>query len=399
MTTALDQLDPQQVFTVSQLNSEARGLIEDNFQQIWLVGEISNLSKPHSGHMYFSLKDAHAQIRCALFRQSRVRLNFEPDNGQQVLVRARVSLYEARGDFQCIVSQMQLAGDGALQIAFEKLKAKLAMEGLFDEDVKQDLPELPQCIGVVTSPTGAAVRDIIKVLKRRFPSIPVIIYPTQVQGDTAAAHIAEAIHVANARQECDVLIVARGGGSLEDLWSFNEEVVARAIFASDIPIVSGVGHEVDFTIADFVADARAATPSAAAELVSPDINEWKQYLSDLQRALHNSINDQINDYKNTLNHLLKRLRHPGEKIAVYKQRLANLQQRMTIAMQHTIKHKQQRLAQFAQTLNALSPLNTLQRGYAIILKDKQIINDAKQVSKGDKITARLGNGEIKAVVD
>ena len=257
--------EPQEIYTVSQLNAEARYLMEDNFESISLIGEVSNFARPSSGHCYFSLKDNNAQVRCAFFCHSQRGLTFKPESGQQVLVQAKVSVYEARGDYQLIVSQMQLAGEGALQVAFEKLKQKLAAEGLFDEENKLEVPEIPTCVGVITSPTGAAIRDILRVLHRRFPAVPVIIYPSAVQGNQAKEHLVSAIQKANARKECDVLILARGGGSLEDLWPFNEEIVARAIVDCDIPMVTGVGHEVDFTIADFVADQRCATPSAAAE--------------------------------------------------------------------------------------------------------------------------------------
>ncbi|NNG14391.1 MAG: exodeoxyribonuclease VII large subunit, partial [Gammaproteobacteria bacterium] len=275
----------RQVFSVSELSGAARELLEDNFPLIWVEGEISNLAQPASGHIYFSLKDPSAQLRCAMFRMKRRLLDFDPENGQQVLVRAKVSLYEARGDFQLIIEHMEEAGDGALRREYEAMKRRLRNEGLFEAAHKQAIPELPKQIGVLTSPTGAAIRDILSVLKRRFPSIPILIYPVPVQGQGATKKIAQAIELANIRRECDVLLLSRGGGSLEDLWAFNEELLAHAIFKSEIPIVSAVGHEVDFTIADFVADVRAATPSAAAELLSPDRQEWLARLNSLQRRL------------------------------------------------------------------------------------------------------------------
>ena len=259
-----EDLQPERtVYSVSELNQTIRGLLESEFPLIWVEGEISNLAQPSSGHMYFSLKDESAQVRCAMFRGRNQFLRFTPENGQKVVIRARVSLYEARGEFQLIAEHMEDAGAGALQRAFEELKARLAAEGLFDESLKQDIPELPTRIGVITSPTGAAIRDVLSVLQRRFPAIPVLVYPVPVQGDGAAEKIVATLQLASKRKDCDVLLLVRGGGSLEDLWSFNEEIVARAIVASEIPVVCGVGHEVDFTIADFAADVRAPTPSAA----------------------------------------------------------------------------------------------------------------------------------------
>ena len=268
--------EERDIYTVSDLNARARVILEECFKTIWVSGEISNLAKPNSGHLYFSLKDERAQVRCAFFRNSQRGLRFTPENGQHVLVQAQVSFYAARGDFQLIVSQMEMAGAGALQVAFEQLKQRLHKEGLFSQAHKKKLPLFPKCLGIITSPTGAAIRDILKVLQRRFSSIPIIIYPTLVQGDKAADQISMAIQRATQRKECDVLILARGGGSLEDLWPFNEEKVARAMFHCPIPIVTGIGHEIDVTIADFVADQRASTPSAAAEMVSPNQQEQMQ---------------------------------------------------------------------------------------------------------------------------
>ena len=264
----------REVYTVSSLNREARRVIEDRLGVVWVEGEISGLARPSSGHLYWRMKDESAQIRCAMFRQRNRMLNFRPDDGQHVLARGRVSIYEPRGEYQLVVEYLEEVGEGLLRRRFEELKRKLAAEGLFDAQRKLEKPELPRRIGVVTSPSGAAVRDIVTVLARRFPAIPVLIYPTAVQGAGAAAEIASALELADRRSECDLLILARGGGSLEDLWSFNEEVVARAMAAVSIPIISGVGHEIDFTIADFVADIRAPTPSGAAELAVPDQTQW-----------------------------------------------------------------------------------------------------------------------------
>ena len=273
-TVVTRQNTAQAIYSVSQLNQEARTLLEEAFPMVWIEGEISNFTRPASGHWYFTLKDAKAQVRCAMFALRNRWVNFKPDNGLQVLARARISLYEGRGDFQLLIEQLEQAGDGVLQRAFEALKLRLASEGLFDTHIKPTVPNFPHCIGIITSPTGAAIRDVLSVLKRRFPAIPIIIYPTAVQGKEAAAQICAAIAKANQQALCNVILLVRGGGSLEDLWSFNEETVARAICKSLIPIVAGIGHEIDVTIADFAASQRAPTPSAAAEMVSPDCNEW-----------------------------------------------------------------------------------------------------------------------------
>ncbi|MCU7921893.1 MAG: exodeoxyribonuclease VII large subunit, partial [Candidatus Thiodiazotropha sp. (ex Dulcina madagascariensis)] len=285
MNTSTLQASQREIYSVSRLVRETRAILEGSFPLIWVSGELSNLAQPASGHIYFSLKDEAAQVRCAMFRMKRQLLRFRPENGQQVTIRARVSLYEARGEFQLIVEQMEPAGEGALRLAFEQLKHKLATEGLFDSETKKPLPSPPNQLGIITSPTGAAVRDLLTVLRRRFPALPVIIYPVQVQGEDAPRQIIRMLQLANQRQECDLLILSRGGGSLEDLQAFNDEGLARAIHASQIPLVTGIGHEIDFTIADFVADRRAPTPSAAAELVSPDQQEWYQRVTQLARRL------------------------------------------------------------------------------------------------------------------
>jgi len=389
-----NQTESIDIFSVSQLNSLAREILEQAIPLIWVSGEISNLARPSSGHLYFSLKDEKAQVRCALFRNSFRRISCEPENGMQVLVQARVSLYEGRGEFQLIIEHMEEAGDGKLQREFEKLKAQLQKEGLFALEHKKSLPTLPSCIGVVTSSTGAAVRDILSVLARRCPSIPVIIYPTQVQGADATPQIVRAIEKANARAECDVLIVARGGGSLEDLWCFNEEVVARAIYASDIPVVSGVGHEVDVTIADFVADQRAPTPTAAAELVSPDREQWLHKLSQLQTRLIQRMSSQLIHAKKDLMHLQKRLKDPSQYMREQAQRVDNLEHRLTTSMQYTLTKKQQSLANVARALDAISPLNTLHRGFSIAQKGDEILKNSKQVNIGDDIQIRLRQGKL-----
>ena len=300
--------------TVTQLNRATSQLLAEHFYSVLVEGEISNLSMPASGHIYFSLKDANAQVRCAMFRTRQSRLMFKPENGKQVIIKAQVSLYEPRGDYQLIVDDIEEAGDGALRRAFDALKLKLSEQGLFDASHKQSLPKLPGAIGVITSPTGAAIRDILTVLKRRFAAIPVIVYPVAVQGDNAKHEIAQAIVTANQDRQCDVIILGRGGGSLEDLWAFNEELVARAIFASKIPIISAVGHETDFTIADFVADLRAATPSVAAEHACPDQQHWLAQFVSLEIRLQQQLQHKLNQKQQTLDWLNQRLQQqsPGQ---------------------------------------------------------------------------------------
>lgn len=433
-----------EIYSVSALNRLAKVILEETFSLVWVEGEISNLACPSSGHMYFTLKDAQAQVRCALFRQRNRGLNFALENGSHVRVQARVSLYEGRGEYQLIVENIEEVGDGALQRAFEALKKKLLSEGLFESAHKKPLPKCPACIGVVTSPTGAAIRDIISVLKRRFPSIPVIIYPTAVQGTEAATQIVKAISIANARAECDVIIVGRGGGSLEDLWSFNEEIVARAIYASAIPIVSAVGHEVDITIADFVADHRAATPTAAAELVSPDRDEWQHKVDQYFARLKQNLRTFLNQTTMNLMHLRKRLKHPGQTVRERSQHCDHLEQRLRSLWQsifhrssntlnqlsarlqqqnpshrlkaeqilcqtlyerlrtatlHLSQNKRQLLENTSRALNAISPLNTLSRGYAIASHKEHILKSTAGLKQGDNIHIRLADGQLDCTVE
>lgn len=387
-----------EIYTIARLNQDVRLLIESGIGSVWIEAELSNFSIPSSGHWYFSLKDSRAQVRCAMFKGANNKLNFKPKDGDSLLVRAKVSLYEPRGDFQLIVEHMELAGSGALQIAFEKLKAKLAAEGLFDEEHKKEFPELPSCIGVVTSSTGAAIHDILTVLKRRFAAIPVIIYPSMVQGEGAAATIATAIKTANERKECDVLIVARGGGSLEDLWCFNEEIVARAIFTSKLPIVTGIGHEVDVTIADFVADYRAPTPSAAAEFISPNIEEYFDLLINLKQRLIHFIKNTFRYYAQHIHHLSKRLQHPGRKLQQQAQQLDYLQKILIKTMLSRLTQNQQRLAGTARALDAYSPLATLSRGFSITEKNGKVIRNSLELKIADEISTRLHKGNIISVV-
>lgn len=430
------------ILSVKDLNQMVKDLLSDAIGQIWLVGEISNFSRPSSGHWYFTLKDDAAQVRCAMFRNSNFRTGFTPQNGQQVLVRAMVTLYEARGEYQLVIDKMQPAGAGLLQQKFEQLKQKLSDEGLFDPIYKKSLPENIRTVGIITSATGAALHDICQILKRRDPSLQVIIYPTQVQGTEAAGQIAKMIQIANARQESDVLIVGRGGGSLEDLWSFNEEVVARAIFASQLPIVSAVGHEIDFTIADFVADVRAATPSAAAELVSHDNKEQirriqiqEQHLSmamdyylTRQREILNKwfhrlqaehpqakLSQQLNRlityrhalYENIQQHLLKLTNQynrldrkllsvsPEYHITFYGQTLYQKQQQLINMIKQKLAISQHQFVLQTSQLNNLSPLATLERGYSITTNQHDVvICNSQQVKVGECITTRLKEGML-----
>ena len=440
--------DARQVFTVSSLNREARILIEEGLGTIWVEGEVSNLSRPSSGHLYWGLKDANAQIRCAMFRQHNRALDFSLANGQQIVVRARVTLYESRGEFQLVVDYVEEAGVGLLRRRFEELKRKLAAEGLFDATRKRQPPRLPSRIGVVTSPSGAALRDVLIALRRRFPAISVLIYPTSVQGEGSADEIARTLHLASRRADCDLLILTRGGGSLEDLWAFNEEVVARAIVAVAIPVIVGVGHETDFTIADFVADLRAPTPSQAAELAVPNQGEWLTHLARLERQLgqaarrHLAVDGRRID---ALTHRLQRC-HPGVAVRELGQRLDELEARLTRSLERLLaaakmrlarigaavaaaspKHrltgarqrwrwadealgravtkaielKKQQLVLAERTLASLSPLATLERGYAIVARqdDRSIVTDSASVAAGTAVSIRLARGELAATVD
>lgn len=435
------------IITVTQLNRETSQLLAEHFLSVLVEGELSNLSTPSSGHLYFSLKDANAQVRCAMFRTQQRRLAFKPENGKQVIVKAQVSLYEPRGDYQLIVEHIEESGDGALRRAFDALKLKLSEQGLFDAAHKQSLPILPRAIGVITSPSGAAIRDILTVLQRRFAAIPVIVYPVAVQGDNAKHEIAKAIATANQHNECDVIILGRGGGSLEDLWAFNEELVARAIYESHIPVISAVGHETDFTIADFVADLRAATPSAAAEHASPDQQQWLSRFIYLESRLHQQLQRKLNQKQQTLDWLSQRLQqqHPGQKLAGNARRMNELEVRLKLAMRTRLRHmtslvgaktaelwqhnpavtisshKQrqdylskrliaatahkleqlnQRLLNSSQTLHAVSPLATLNRGYAMAINPStgEIIRSSEQLKLGDMVETRLAQGRFTSQI-
>jgi exodeoxyribonuclease VII large subunit len=347
----------RRVYSISQLNAEVRLLLERAVPVIWVEGELSNLSQPSSGHWYFSLKDRHAQIRCAMFRQRNAGTGFAPRAGQRVLARGRISLYEPRGDYQLIVEHLEEAGIGALRREFEKLKAKLAAEGLFAQEHKRALPPFPRRIGIITSPSGAAVRDILHVLTRRFAAAAVIVYPAPVQGAAAAPGIVAALQLASRRAECDVLILARGGGSLEDLWAFNDERVARAVRACAIPVVTGIGHEIDFTIADFAADSRAATPSAAAECVVPDRQTLIAAQNRLIHRLHAALRRELRGAAQRLDTVLQRLAlaHPGVRLSQQQQRLDELEQRIRQALRSELHSKRGVLGEVLARLVRHSP--------------------------------------------
>jgi exodeoxyribonuclease VII large subunit len=343
------------VIGVAELNRLAKELIEHNLPLLWVAGEISNFMRAASGHCYFSLKDAQAQVRCVMFRHKAQLHDWKPENGMQVEVRATPSFYEARGEFQLNVEAMRRAGLGALYAAFEKLKAGLQAQGLFDAAAKQPLPRFPRAIGVITSPQAAALRDVLSTLKRRMPSIPVVIYPTPVQGEGAGAKIAAAIATADARAECDVLILCRGGGSIEDLWAFNEEVVARAIYDCALPVVSGVGHETDFTIADFVADVRAPTPTAAAQMASPDRDDLRQDARHLYQRLRRVMERAIERRMQHVDGLARRLQHPGERVANQLREVGHLASRLRGAWAHAVAEKQWLLRDLGQRVRAQRP--------------------------------------------
>ena len=430
------------IYSVSQLNQSVRLMLENQLGAVWLTGEISNFSQPVSGHWYLSLKDENAQVRCAMFRMKNLRVSFRPTNGMQVLVRANVSLYEPRGDYQLIIESMHLAGEGLLMQQFEALKMKLAAEGLFAQHLKKNLPHFSKAVGIITSKTGAALQDILHILQRRDPSLKIIIYPTAVQGKDAATDIAQMIELANQRQEVDVLIVGRGGGSLEDLWCFNEEMVARAIFHSHLPVISAVGHETDVTIADFVADVRAPTPSAAAELVSRNQTELLQQLQYRRQRLEIALDRLFAEKLQKLRHLSLRLhnQHPQAQLRIqqqlitqlshrlqqslrhrwqkkaenltalsmrlyknplplrlqqYEQQLAQLKVRLNSHMNLTLSLQQKELAHLCGKLDSLSPLKVLARGYSITQNQQNFtIRSIKDVNVGEQIKTRLTDGNI-----
>ncbi len=390
------------IFTVRAINTYIRQIFEAdlNLQDVWLEGEISNWKQAASGHIYFTLKDSGASIGCVIWRSQAERLLYMPQReGEAVVAHGRISVYEVAGAYQFYVDNLEPAGQGALYAQFERIKARLDAEGLFDADLKQALPQFPRQIGVVTSPDAAALRDILNVLRRRYPLAEVIISPTQVQGETAPSQIIAAL-TSIIQQQVDVIILSRGGGSLEDLWAFNDESLARAIAACPIPLVSGIGHEVDFTIADFVADVRAPTPSAAAELVSPDSFELKQTLAYYQTNLTDYTQQIMSKVKTNLHHLswtLKRL-SPQAKIDNYRQQIDHLSEQTHRSLQHYLSLKQQRVETLEAQLEALNPYSTLNRGYAIVQKGDQVVARSSDVTPGDRITIKVSDGEFDATV-
>lgn len=441
--TAQNDTTARDIYSVTRLNREVRAVLEGSFPMIWIQGEISNLARPGSGHLYFSLKDPNSQVRCAMFKGRNRLLRFDPDNGVEIIARAAISLYEGRGEFQLIIEQMEPAGEGALQRAYEELKQRLNGEGLFDESHKQGLPPFPRSIGIITSPTGAAVRDILNILRRRYPLAGVVIYPAQVQGEGSVGTILQAISLAQQRAETDVLILSRGGGSLEDLWSFNDERLARAIHQCSLPVITGIGHEIDFTIADFVADKRAPTPSAAAELVVPDSNKLSdhlhvtgnklltlirnrlestgRHLQQLQKRLPDpvrrlqNISQRIDDISLHIQHQIRAVfsdnqsvlmkisarlneHNPLQKVRISRERSLNLGNRLRGGILNLLKEKHGILEHQARTLHTVSPLATLERGYAIVTHNDTIVRNAREVKQGELIRSRLSKGNIYSKV-
>jgi exodeoxyribonuclease VII large subunit len=431
------------VLTVSELNRMARRALESQLPLLWVEGEVSNFMRAASGHWYFSLKDAAAQVRCVMFRGRNQFADFTPANGDHVEIRALPSLYEARGEFQLGAEAIRRAGAGRLYEAFLKLKARLEAEGLFDPAKKRALPHFPRCLGIVTSPQAAALHDVLTALARRMPGLPVILYPTPVQGAGASTQIAAAIRTAGARAECDVLLVCRGGGSLEDLWAFNDEAVARAIAASPMPVVSGVGHETDFTLADFAADLRAPTPTAAAELASPARQDLLQRIGQLARQLQHQLGRRQHNEMQRLDYLARRLIHPaeqlrrraselgqlaqrlrqtsGSRLTSEHLRIARLSQRLVTPI-HVIGREQQRLdalnvhlrralqggfgqrrlnlARFSSSLAHLNPEGVLARGYSIVQhEDGRVVQDAAALKAGEQIGIRFHRGQARAKVE
>lgn len=436
----------RRIYTVSRLNQEVQSTLESGFGMLWLQGELSNFSKPASGHFYFSLKDSQAQIRCAMFKGRNRYVDFEPQSGDEVLVRGKLGLYAARGDFQLIVEHMEPAGSGKLQMQYEATKKKLDEAGWFDQSAKQALPAMPQRIGVVTSATGAAVQDVLKVLARRCPQAQIIVYPTLVQGSQAAPKIVEAIQTADRRNEVDVLLLVRGGGSLEDLWAFNEEIVAKAVYECSLPLVCGVGHEVDVTICDFVADLRAPTPSAAAEMATPDGEIMIQRVQSVRVALGRILNAQLSSNRSKLDSLDERLqmRHPrrlledrgqridelesrlqqtmqlitrakqlklqnlfgrlhshspSQQLSKHKAALGNIELRMNSAIEKQLTTSRNRWALAARALDTVSPLATLDRGFAVVKHQNKVVSNATDLAPGDQITTQVARGLIHSKVE
>ena len=432
----------REILSISELNKTVKGLLETEFSFIYVEGEISNFSRPSSGHWYFTLKDEKAQIRCAMFKNQNRSVPFEPKNGQQVVLYGKVTLYEGRGDFQIITSSLELSGDGELRRSFERLKASLQKEGFFDQQKKKAIPKFPKKIAVITSPSGAAIKDIFSVVYRRFPALGMTLIPTQVQGEEAVPQIVSAIKTANKQNPSyDLILLSRGGGSLEDLWAFNTEPVAKAIFSSSIPVVSAVGHESDFTISDFVADLRAPTPSSAAEQITPDAEMLKNDILETSDRFIRAARRAIDSRQNELSHLIRRIRHPNSRLNEFAQRLDELERRMLSEVSNLIrikksklaerkiqspiqkiqqikdrvkqlsrimtqshatliKNRQASLSEKSSQLEALSPLATLKRGYAIVSEEAngKIVRNSDEIAEGEKLRIRLSNGALTAEV-
>lgn len=405
-------MDKSRVYKVSELTYEIRSLLEEAYKEVWVEGEISNLTTSSAGHVYFSLKDESSLLNCVLFKSSGRGLVFKIEDGQHVIVCGRVSIYDKRGQYQLYVSKIELCGAGALQVAFEQLKKKLYKEGLFDEARKKAIPKLPVRIGIVTSSTGAAIRDILKIAYRRFPSIETIIRPVRVQGEEAKNEIAEAIAELNEYNELiisgakdenpiDVIIVGRGGGSLEDLWPFNEETVARSIVNSKIPVVSAVGHEIDYTISDFVADLRAPTPSAAAEIVVPLKSEFKDHIADCKKQMYMMMGARINVLAKDLEALKGSyvLRSPMNFFAQLSQEVDDMLKGATVKILHYIELEKSKLGSVISTMKALGPLSILERGYSITFKEGKVVKSARILQKGDIIRTKFSDGNITSKVE
>jgi len=442
----INGLFERKIYTVSELTCEIKDILEANFEGIWVTGEISGVRTPMSGHVYFTLKDGGGQLKSVLYRTRLGYLKFQPEDGIEVVAMGTVSVYEPRGEYQLIVEYLEPKGLGALQLAFEQLKKKLAAEGLFDPAHKKPIPAFPKVIGIVTSPTGAAIRDILKIIHRRFANVRILIYPVRVQGETAPKEIAHAIQAFNTLKGVDVLIVGRGGGSLEDLWAFNEEIVARSIYASQIPVISAVGHEIDFTIADLVADLRAPTPSAAAEMVVKNKVELMERLDSLDNRLRTAVRNKLQLTSSRLAETLRGFQDPRQQINERQQRVDDLQHTLILTFQHQLKHYQNQVAYLNRSLivknpleplqqllrqinelyrrlaqghrfhfktkrsqlekifgklDALSPLAILRRGYALCHKvaDLTLIKDADQVQVNEKVIVRLNKGNLTCIVE
>lgn len=397
--TSLLSTPLKQILSVSDLTRLTKELLETSFPLFWISGEISNFTRAASGHWYFSLKDERAQVRCVMFKGRNSLVGSLPREGDLIEARATVTLYEARGDFQLTIEFLQPAGLGKLYEAFEQLKQRLQAEGLFEASRKKPIPANPQRIGVVTSPDAAALRDVLTAIRRRYPGMAVIIYPTPVQGKGSAELIAQAIQLADERQEVDTLLICRGGGSIEDLWSFNEEVVARAIAACRLPTMSGVGHETDFTIADFVADLRAATPTAAAELACPDQSQLRQLVEQSRLQLMRTMQSLLRQHAQTLDYLSRRLVSPMQQLQQQKQSLQQWQHRLQLAVQQLLQARRRKLEHYAASLQQLNPHQVLARGYAIVQQQNgHAVTDASQLEAGEQLQLTLHRGQAQVVV-